>query len=163
MFFALLFVYIYTKRQKMDTLLQFDILAVCIPLFHFFGRIGCFLGGCCYGIESEFGFTFTQSPIEFANGVNRFPVQLLEAAVLLIIFLVLLQLFNREIQSGNLILLYFLFYGTARFFIEFLRDDFYRGIWGIFSTSQWISVALVTIAVFLLIARRAPRRLSRLK
>jgi phosphatidylglycerol:prolipoprotein diacylglycerol transferase len=33
-----------------------DIVTLTIPLFHFFGRIGCFLGGCCFGVESSYGF-----------------------------------------------------------------------------------------------------------
>ena len=49
------------KKKKIDKSLNtnefLDIYAVLIPLFHTFGRIGCFLGGCCYGIESDFGFT----------------------------------------------------------------------------------------------------------
>ena len=51
---------VYTKFAKdvkahRDHLL--DIYAVLVPLFHGFGRIGCFFGGCCYGVESPFGFT----------------------------------------------------------------------------------------------------------
>ena len=33
-----------------------DLTAMVAPLFHTFGRIGCFLGGCCYGIPCDFGF-----------------------------------------------------------------------------------------------------------
>jgi phosphatidylglycerol:prolipoprotein diacylglycerol transferase len=29
-----------------------DIVAVCIPLFHFWGRLSCFFAGCCYGKET---------------------------------------------------------------------------------------------------------------
>ena len=66
-----------------------DIAAPAIPLFHFFGRIGCFLAGCCFGIESIFGFTAYHSIVEEANGIHRFPVQLLEALVNLVIFFIL--------------------------------------------------------------------------
>ena len=45
----------FDKRVKSGHL--FDLFAVLVPLFHVFGRIGCFLGGCCYGVESPFGFT----------------------------------------------------------------------------------------------------------
>lgn len=43
------------KKLNKDNFL--DIYAVITPLFHVFGRIGCFLGGCCFGVESEIGFT----------------------------------------------------------------------------------------------------------
>ena len=66
------------KVQKLDAALYCDCAAFAIPLFHMFGRIGCFLGGCCYGKESEYGVMFTNSLVESANGVTRVPVQLYE-------------------------------------------------------------------------------------
>ena len=45
------------KIKKLPLKIYADIIAVIIPLFHAFARVGCFLGGCCYGIESKFGFT----------------------------------------------------------------------------------------------------------
>jgi phosphatidylglycerol:prolipoprotein diacylglycerol transferase len=65
-----------------------DIATPAIPLFHFFGRMGCFFAGCCFGIESSFGYTFRYSIIKEANGINRFPVQLLEALVNLLLFFI---------------------------------------------------------------------------
>ena len=50
-----------------------------VPLVHGFGRAGCFLMGCCYGVPSRFGIAFTCSPIA-PNGVRLLPVQLIEAA-----------------------------------------------------------------------------------
>ena len=42
---------VYRKFDKRCTCGQlFDVYAVLVPLFHVFGRIGCFLGGCCYGV-----------------------------------------------------------------------------------------------------------------
>ena len=59
------------RYQKLDTAVVSDCAAPSIALFHMFGRIGCFLGGCCYGVEWEHGVTFTNSLIESANGVPR--------------------------------------------------------------------------------------------
>jgi len=131
---------IINRRPQYKYLLDF--ITPSIPLFHFFGRIGCFFAGCCFGIESLFGITFHHSIVEEANGVNRFPVQLLEAFVNLILF-ILLDIFRRKIYfKNNLIYVYLLFYSTARFFIEFFRGDSYRGIFFIFSTSQIISIII---------------------
>jgi len=119
-----------------------DFVAPAIPLFHFFGRIGCFIAGCCYGIESAFGFTARFSLAEGANGVNRFPVQLLEALFNLLLFF-LLDFFRRKnLFRRNIIYLYLLLYSVARFFIEFLRGDAYRGVFFNLSTSQIISVLI---------------------
>ena len=41
---------VWTRATKRDPADYFDMLAVGIPLFHAFARIGCFLGGCCFGI-----------------------------------------------------------------------------------------------------------------
>jgi phosphatidylglycerol:prolipoprotein diacylglycerol transferase len=124
-----------------------DTVAVCIPLFHFFGRIGCFLGGCCYGIPGKVGFMYTINPITEANGITRFPVQLLEALFNICLFFLL----NHFLKSGKfkdkLIYIYLLVYATGRFFIEFLRGDAYRGIWLFLSTSQIISLFIIVIVL----------------
>lgn len=54
-----------------------------LPLFHAFGRVGCFLAGCCYGIPAPAGWlgvTFPASAVEAPSGVPLLPVQLYEAA-----------------------------------------------------------------------------------
>ena len=124
-----------------------DFIAPSIPLFHFFGRIGCFFAGCCFGIESAAGITFHNSIVDEANGVSRFPVQLLEAFINLFLFLILDFFRRKNIFKNNLIYLYLLFYSFARFFIEFLRGDAYRGIFYIFSTSQIISIIIFCFAI----------------
>jgi phosphatidylglycerol---prolipoprotein diacylglyceryl transferase len=125
-----------------------DIVAVNIPLFHFFGRIGCFLGGCCFGIPSKIGFIYTNNPIAEANGIIRFPVQLLEAAFNFLLFLLLNHLFKIKKYKNKLIYVYLLVYATGRFFIEFIRGDAYRGIWIFLSTSQIISILIILAIIF---------------
>ena len=148
---------LYSRRRGYDVLGQLDLFAVAVPLFHVFGRIGCFLGGCCYGVEADWGPVFTLSPIPSANGVPRVPVQLFEAAGNLLIFAGLLALFLKGAFRRRLIAVYGIAYGTLRFVDEFWRGDVYRGIWGPFSTSQWISLALVAGSVVLLIVLRRRR------
>jgi len=125
-----------------------DIVVVIIPLFHFFGRIGCFLGGCCYGISCKFGFVYTNNPIIEANGIVRFPVQLLEAVFNICLFFLLNHLLNKVNFKNKLLYVYLIIYAIGRFFIEFLRGDEYRGIWLIFSTSQIISISIILIVLF---------------
>ncbi|MDR0903310.1 MAG: prolipoprotein diacylglyceryl transferase [Ruminococcus sp.] len=126
-----------------------DLLSTVVPLFHFFGRVGCFLGGCCFGIPSEFGFTFRHSIVAAANGVNRFPVQLLEASFNLVLFFALYALFNKGKLRGKLFFIYLLCYSPARFFLEYLRGDTYRGITSAgLSTSQIISMLTLTVGLF---------------
>ena len=146
-----------TLRPKRDGLL--DVYAVLIPLFHAFGRIGCFLGGCCYGVESEFGFTVHGNTLNPSiNDVNRFPIQLAESACNLILFFVLLYLFAKHIMEKRLIYIYMLTYPVVRFIDEFFRGDTYRGLFFGLSTSQWISIFLFVFAAIML-----PRKSKRLK
>lgn len=120
-----------------------DIGAVAIPTFHAFGRLGCFLSGCCFGIESEIGFVMHHSIVEEGNGVRRFPVQLLEVGFNVVLAVVFYLNLRKCKAKGKLLHLYFYAYPVFRFLNEFLRGDAYRGIYGGLSTSQWISVALV--------------------
>ena len=115
--------------------------AVALPLFHSFGRCGCFFSGCCYGIESECGFTI--------DGVRRFPVQLLSAFLLFVLFCVLFLLFKKNFFKGRLLYIYLILYAVGRFLIEFLRGDDIRGKIWIFSTSQLISIFLLVILLIL--------------
>ena len=80
------------------------------------------------------------APVAEANGVSRFPVQLVEAAWNLVLFLLLARLQRRG--RDRLLPLYLALYAPARFLLEFLRGDAYRGIFLGLSTSQWISLFL---------------------
>lgn len=137
-----------TASRSVPRQTAYDLWAVCVPLFHCFGRIGCFLGGCCYGIESSFGFvTWTNAINPAINGVRRFPVALVEAVCNLGIFVILLVLQKRQKETGRLLSIYLLLYAPIRFLLEFLRGDAVRGFWLCFSTSQWISIVLFGIGI----------------
>ena len=150
---GLLFGGIYYKKKSLPPIFL-DLGALAIPLFHCFGRVGCFLGGCCYGIACSLGFVYTQNPIALANGVRRFPVQLLEALFCLGLFFLLFRLFRQGRLRGRLLALYLCLYSAGRFLLEFLRGDAYRGfLWGL-STSQLISIPLLLAGLgFLLIGK----------
>lgn len=151
---ALIVGYIYVKKKKLDSKFYFDVAAIITPLFHFFARIGCFLSGCCYGVESHIGFTYKHSLVELANGVNRFPIQLVESLYNLLLFIFLYLLYKKDKFKGKLIYLYLILYPIGRFIFEFFRGDEYRGfIFGI-STSQFISIILLLFSLTSLIIKR---------
>ena len=144
------------KIKKLELPIFADMLAVSIPLFHSFARVGCFLGGCCYGIESEFGFTaHNNNLVPNVNDVSRFPVQLLEAVCNILIFVLLYIIYKRSLQNeflkGKIIFFYLILYSIVRFFDEFLRGDEIRGFVFGMSTSQFISILLFSISVIWLI------------
>lgn len=113
--------YLYLKRKKLPVGEYSDICAAMIPLFHGFGRIGCFLGGCCYGVPSAFGFIYHNNPLPEANGIRRFPIQLLESALNFILFLMFHRLLKKDKYKGLLLYIYLCTYAVMRFVLEFWR------------------------------------------
>ena len=139
------------KVWKIPVIRYLDKIAFCIPLGHGFGRIGCFCGGCCYGIPwtGPLHIIFPESNPYTLSGVPLFPVQLLEAAVLFLISFTLYLAYRQN--RKHLFADYILLYAPSRFLIEFLRyDDAERGFWGILSTSQWVSILLFAAALLYL-------------
>ena len=127
-----------------------------VPVVHAFGRVGCFMAGCCYGIpyEGPGHVVFRQALGGAPNGVPLFPVQLLECVLNLLLAAFLFVYQKRNPYSTGMIGWYGVFYGTARFGLEFLRGDAERGaLFGI-STSQWISLVLIVVGIFIIIKRR---------
>lgn len=158
LFGAIIGAAIYMKVLRLPLAPYMDIMAFCVPLFHGFARIGCFLAGCCYGVEWKYGLVTHNGLEAAANGVPRFPVQLLESGLEFALFAVILVLYLRRRLSGKLIYVYLLSYAVIRFFDEFLRGDRTRGTVGILSTSQFISVLLFVTVVTVLIVNAVKKR-----
>ncbi|MCI7190560.1 MAG: prolipoprotein diacylglyceryl transferase [Lachnospiraceae bacterium] len=140
---------IYCKRKKLVFLEYFDLCSASIALAQGFGRIGCFLAGCCYGREttSSLGIVFPEGSLAPA-GVKVLPTQLFSSAGDFGIMFVLLWHYHHRKKVGDTGFLYMLLYGIGRFGIEFLRND-NRGEVGIFSTSQFISLFIIAAAILL--------------
>ena len=153
LFGAIVGAVIYLRALKLPYYPYMDAMAFCIPLFHGFARIGCFLGGCCYGIECEWGFVYHNALEPSANGVSRFPVQLLESGMEFVLFAVLMILYIRRKCGGKLMYVYMLSYAVVRFLDEFLRGDKVRGFVGPLSTSQFISVLMFVTVIIILIVK----------
>ncbi len=150
---ALLMYLFFCRRMEYDFLRFTNIIAPVIPLVHGFGRIGCFLGGCCYGIEYSGPLAVTYPHNDYVEGlgsVSRFPVQLLEALINLVLFLFLFFYAKKPRKDGSLLGIYLICYSVIRFSLEFLRGDVERGILLGISTSQWISLFLIPLGIFLL-------------
>ncbi|MCQ2519108.1 MAG: prolipoprotein diacylglyceryl transferase [Lachnospiraceae bacterium] len=148
--------YIYCRQYKVLLEPIVKVTAPLIPFVHGFGRIGCFLGGCCYGIEYHGIFSVKYPFNEMVpklNEVPRFPVQLLEAGLNFICTFVLLSL-GKKMDSRRLLGSYLFYYSVTRFLLEYLRGDAERGVYSLFSTSQVISIILFPIAVFLIVGQR---------
>lgn len=92
-----------------------------IATAHAFGRIGCFMNGCCYGkpTDSWLGIQFTTTTTKVL------PTNLFEAIFLFILSGILFLLAMEKLGKWNFPI-YMMSYGIWRFLIEYLRGD-YRG------------------------------------
>lgn len=111
-----------------------------LTLGHAIGRIGCFLAGCCYGTQCDLAWAVKM------HGHLLHPVQLYESFLLFGLTAILWQqVVNKKTKQAWLS--YLAGYGLIRIITESFRGDIVRGFYGPLSTSQWVSVAMITIAI----------------
>lgn len=117
--------WVYCWRTKHSFLKLADIVAPGIALGYVFGRIGCFLNGCCYGVPTRLlcGVRFPDAAWLDGRPITEpvHPTQLYAAAASLFIFFLLVLTRRRLRRPGHLLLLYLLLYSVYRFAIEYLR------------------------------------------
>lgn len=144
--------YLYCKKQKWDFMVYFDLAMPSIALAQGFGRIGCFLAGCCYGIETDSKCSITFHHSDYApNGVALVPTQLISSALDFINCIVLLYLSRKVKAKGVIAGCYLVFYSVGRFIIEFFRGDLERGSVGCLSTSQFIGIFLFLVGMIIIV------------
>jgi phosphatidylglycerol:prolipoprotein diacylglycerol transferase len=152
---ALIIAFFYMRRHALPWRTTLDALALGSPVGQFFGRIGCFMAGCCYGSPSKVPWAVTFTNPESLCPVKEplHPAQLYEAFLALGVFGVLYSLRARKRFPGQLALTYLCLAGLVRFFVEFFRNPFdYRGpvLWGWMPMTQAIALAIAIISGVLL-------------
>ncbi len=115
LFFMPFLLYIVFYLIGVDPLKQSDLITPAYPLALVFVKLACFCAGCCSGIECSSGFYNPDS------GLVEFPLQLVEAGLALLIFILLLILRNK-VREGTLLPVYIILYSVTRFFSEFLSN-----------------------------------------
>lgn len=147
-----------TARKKKKNILEFtDLMAPCFCVAHAFGRIGCLLAGCCYGLQvgetAQFGLLTYKGAlaVKYLDGAMRLPVPLMEAVFLLVLCEVLVLVYSTEKRLGTTTGWYLISYAAWRFIIEMFRGDAARGKFGPLYTSQWISILILAAGVALLL------------
>lgn len=134
--------YLWCLWRKLNFLRMADLLAPYLALGYAFGRIGCFLNGCCYGLESTVPWAL---PIHIGDPVLRHPVQLYAALGAIIIFFTLKIMRPRRPFVGFILIALFALYGLMRFIVEFFRYG--ETIWLGLSDAQIFSLALTFISI----------------
>ncbi len=145
--FALPVAFWYFRREKWQVWPMLDLLAITATIVHGFGRMGCFLAGCCYGLPSDqaWAVTFTDEASKAPLHEALHPTQLYSVMLIGSIAAVLMMLKRHRRFEGQLFFIYIALYAGGRAVIEIFRGDLRRGFvigeW--LSHSQFISILLI--------------------
>ena len=160
---------IYILLRRKSVALMTDIAAAPMMLAVAFGRIGCFLNGCCWGKPGD-AFTCVTFPegsavatynqIHHLENVPVHPTQLYETTACLAFFGILIWLSVRPRKAkGELMFMMFMLYGSWRFGLEYLRGDERPNWIGDLSFSQVISLfAVFACGIVLYVIRQIAKR-----
>ncbi len=131
-----------------------DLYFPAVSLAMAFGRIGCFLNGCCWGTPTNLPwavqFPFLKDPVH--------PTQIYFSIFDFIVFLVLAWRYPRRAFLGEITIMYLVLYGQNRFSGEFFRGDNLPVLWGM-TQAQIISLGFVAVAtiLYLILFRKKDR------
>ena len=152
---ALLVVWV-VKRKKLSLGSVADAIAPGLALAYAIGRIGCFLVGDDYGVQSNlpWAVAFPRGAPPTPPGVKVHPTQLYETFTMLIVFAVLWKLRKAQRPSGWLFGLYLVLAGSERFLIEFIRTTTPSPIPGL-TWAQVIALVLVISGLVVLFTRKS--------
>ncbi len=144
--------FFYLKKNQLPLWKTGDIICTALPLGQAFGRIGCFLNGCCFGKPGHetwcLVYPIGTAPFEhYEDFLTIHPVQLYNAATTFLIFLILYTVFEDRKFPGLNIVLYGALYSVARLFTEFYRGDV--PLYGPFTLAQYISLIVFTLSMVL--------------
>jgi phosphatidylglycerol---prolipoprotein diacylglyceryl transferase len=143
----------YFKKHKFPVMRMLDIMAITTGIVHFFGRIGCFMAGCCYGKPHAgiLGVHFTH-PDTMARplGEALHPTQLYDAGAIFMILLIIVWIRKWKTFDGQIFLSYLMLYAISRSVVEIFRGDLSRGfiIGDWLSHSQFISFLLLIVCLY---------------
>ena len=148
-------IFIYKIRYKYDSVLWiFDRLVIAVAIGGMFVRIGNFFNSEIVGkfTNSNFGVVF----LNRGDSLPRHPAQLYEAFGYLILFILLVLIYNKSklsLKKGFIFGYFLTTLFTIRFVVEYVKES-QGGIektLGIISTGQWLSIPFIIIGILLMI------------
>jgi phosphatidylglycerol:prolipoprotein diacylglycerol transferase len=153
---------VFINKTSMPLGRTFDTLTPAIAIGHFFGWLGCFFSGCCWGSTSDLPWLVKiayQDAIA-APTASTHPTSLYLATSHLAIFCVLLFFKQRRRFSGQMFWSYALLYGISRFLIETLLGNNGEPVPGnlFVHPVTSLSVAITALVMLIYLNRNAKRR-----
>ena len=142
-------IWFFSRKEKKDYLWVLDRIAIVVALSGFLIRMGNLMNSEIYGVETTvpWGFVFLRNH----EVAPKHPTQIYEGLAYLAIFILLFSLYwskKGEHIQGTLISLLCIFVFTARFFIEFLKEDqvAFEATMKL-NMGQWLSIPFVLLGI----------------
>jgi len=174
LFTGIVTLFVYVKKHHLPFLKIIDILMPSAALGLGFGRIGCFLNGCCFGkvaphIPWAIQFPRTLDKTGMVDGSPAFlhqyelglvhlsdmhtlpihPTQLYSFLSDVALFFILSVFFKYRKRDGEVLFLFGILYPVIRFCMEQLRSD-NPLFFNLFTVAQIISIGMFVVSVILL-------------
>ncbi|MCC6728191.1 MAG: prolipoprotein diacylglyceryl transferase [Chthonomonadales bacterium] len=161
-FLAFFYLAWYCRKHRLSFLEMADLTAPGFALAYAFGRIGCFLNGCCYGHPCELPWA-VRFPDEHTAGMltpPSHPAQLYATLINLAMFVVLDRWSRVTTRRGELLTGYLLLYCAYRFVIEEFRRGATAAVYAFGLTQAQLfcaaAIPVLVLALWRIRARPAP-------
>ena len=166
---------LFCRRRKIRLLLLGDIVAPSLLVGLGFGRIGCFLYGCCYGGACSLPWAVRFPPdsltyeVQLRTGIIQegaaattplHPTQIYSSALAFLLAGVLVWSFRKHPFEGFVAGLTLTLYPVNRFLLELIRNDEKGQLGTSLTISQMISIGLFAGGIALLIILTLQHQLS---
>lgn len=113
------------RRRNVSVLNMYDFLAGPLLVGMAFGRLGCFVHGCCYGTTCDPHLPWAITYPEGVAGpaVPRHPTQLYEMLADLLLLVIITRQLPKLRYAGQNLYTFLLGYGLIRFLLEFWKEN----------------------------------------
>jgi len=121
--FGFAYAWWYCRRHGLSFAAVADLVAPGFSLGYVFGRIGCFLNGCCYGYACSLPWAvrFHVDGEVSALTPPSHPTQIYAAIMNVFIFAILHRMLHRPHRDGQVVVMYGALYAAYRFVNDFFR------------------------------------------
>jgi len=155
-----IFIPLYFFYHNIPILAISDRIALYLPIAHFFGRLGCYFAGCCYGIATAlpWGAVYHSQNYFAPYGIPIHPTQLYSAALQLFLFIFLWKIKDNKNPHGVLLGYYLVGSSFCRFIVDFLRAD-RTLVLGTMSSPQCIALFVMVAGFTLLLTAKYAKSL----
>lgn len=143
------------RAMRLPVRRTLDLVVPGVALGQVFGRVGCFLGGCCHGVPSELPWAMSFPAGLYSPGVRVHPTQLYEASLYAIVFAVLWARRKRRPEAGAQLGTYLVLASGGRFLVEILREN-PKVLLGL-TAPHVIALGLALLGAWLLVAAARER------